>query len=124
MIIRTERTGFEWLYSIYYIRPERGPKMAEKDSNVSSSGRKKKLPSMEELIEQGKQLLGDPKRKRKPVHYEFSTDPTTGRRNCKNTYSPGKYSTAGRKNRLTVDPGEATITIHDCDYGNTCFYLC
>ncbi len=65
--------------------------MAEKQSGIhasSSSAKKKKLHSIEELIQQGKDHLGERKRKRKPVHYVFSNDPTTGRRNCKNTYKP------------------------------------
>ena len=64
--------------------------MAAHCGNVANA-RKKKLPSMDELLEQGNAILEKGKR-RKPLHYEFSTDPTTGRRNCKNSYDPNYYN--------------------------------
>ncbi|CAB4035198.1 Hypothetical predicted protein, partial [Paramuricea clavata] len=54
--------------------------------------RKKKLPSMDRLIEQGKNILGKGKKRRRLLHYEYSTDPSTGRRNCKNTYNSKYYN--------------------------------
>ena len=51
--------------------------MAAHCGNVADA-RKKKLPSMDELLEQGKAILEKGKKRRKPLHYEFSTDPTTG----------------------------------------------
>ena len=65
--------------------------MASPCENVVKS-RKKKLPSMDKLLEQGKAILEKGKKRRKPLHYEFSTDPTTGRRNCKNSYDPKYYN--------------------------------
>jgi hypothetical protein len=91
--------------------------MAEKQSGVNaySSAKKKKLPSIKELIQQGKDHLGERKRKRKPVHYEFSNDPTTGRRNCKNTYTPRGPNSRSREiiaqsvgdTSAFYDPGES-----------------
>ena len=65
--------------------------MAAHCGNVAN-GRKKKLPSMDELFEQGKAILEKGKKRRKPLHYECSTDPTIGRRNCKNSYDPKYYN--------------------------------
>ena len=48
------------------------------------------LPSMDQLLGiKAKEMLdrGAGATKRKPVYYEFSTDPVTGFRNCKGTYS-------------------------------------
>ena len=43
---------------------------------------------MEELISKGKEFLGTGRKKpRKKTHYEFRTDPTTGIRSNKGTYS-------------------------------------
>ena len=43
---------------------------------------------MEELISKGKEFLGIGRKKpRKKTHYEFRTDPTTGIRSNKGTYS-------------------------------------
>jgi hypothetical protein len=47
---------------------------------------------MDRLIEQGKNILGKGKKRRRPLHYEYSTDPSTGRRNCKNTYNSKYYN--------------------------------
>ena len=42
---------------------------------------------MEELIKQSKELLATLKKKRKPVCFEFSTDPDPGVRSNKGTYT-------------------------------------
>ena len=42
---------------------------------------------MAELINKSKELLGLNKKRRKRAHYEYSTDPVTGLRNNKGTYS-------------------------------------
>lgn len=42
---------------------------------------------MDSLILESKALLS---KERKASHLEFSSDPVTGRRNCKGTYSPTK----------------------------------
>ena len=54
---------------------------------TGSRRRKRKLPSVSELLNKSKEILNiGNKRKRKPVHYEFSTDPETGVRSNKGTY--------------------------------------
>lgn len=51
------------------------------------SHRKRKLPSMAELLDKGKELLGLTKKKgRKDRHYEYGRDPVSGLRNNKGTY--------------------------------------
>ena len=77
------------------------------------NGRKKKLPSMDKLLEQGKAILEKGKKRRKPLHYEFSTDPTTGRRNCKNSYDPKYYNCeSNNKNSCgTLSAGEYSDTM-------------
>ncbi len=65
--------------------------MAEEQNgifSVCSSSKKKRLPSIDQLIWEGDDLLREGKKKRKPLHYVFSNDPTTGQRNCKNTSKP------------------------------------
>lgn len=59
-------------------------------SNMAEEGenRKRKLPSMSELLSKGKELLSLSKRKqRKARQYEFASDPVSGLRNNKGTYS-------------------------------------
>ncbi|XP_028410581.1 uncharacterized protein LOC114533276 isoform X3 [Dendronephthya gigantea] len=58
----------------------------------AANARKKKLPSMDCLIRQGNDILEKRKKRRKPIHYEYSTDPKTGQRSCKNTYNPKYYN--------------------------------
>ena len=64
---------------------------SERELPCSSKGHRKhqreKLPSMEVLISQGKALLA---KKRKERHLEFSTDPVSGNRSYKGTYSSTK----------------------------------
>ena len=75
------------------------------------------MPSMAELINKSKELLGISKnKKRKPVHYEFSNDPVTGLRNNKGTYT-GQL----QKRRQDIPGGnsdDAETLELDCD-GNT-----
>ena len=77
---------------------------------ASSTARKKKLPSMEKLIEHGKEALGSNRKKqRKPVHYEYCSDPTTGWRNCKNTYMPRSLPS----NRLSQDQAKCSKSVSE-----------
>ena len=67
---------------------------------------KRKLPSMEELINMGKEFLGIGRKKPcKEKHYEFSTDPSTGIRNNKGTYS-GRLQ---KQRKQTYDDSNETL---------------
>ena len=67
---------------------------------------KRKLPSMEELISKGKEFLGIGRKKlREKTHYEFSTDPITGIRSNKGTYS-GRLQ---KKRKQTSDKSTETF---------------
>ena len=85
---------------------------------------KRKLPSMEELISKSKGFL---KKKHKPRHYEFGTDPVTGRRNNKGTYSgtpqrqPKKSCTSSAEIfELDVNEGKICLPCLFCLLSNRC----
>lgn len=80
---------------------------ANRGKLAPANTRKKKLPSIDRIIEEGKEILGKGKKRRRPLHYEYSTDPTTGRRNCKNTYNPKYY------NRDGVDTNISNINVEE-----------
>ena len=76
------------------------------DCNVVGFRRRKrrlqKLPSMGDLINKSKELLGiSGKKKRKTQHLEFSTDPVTGFRSNKGTYT-GQKGQRKRNSELDV----------------------
>ena len=74
---------------------------------------------MTELISKSKELLGfTKKRKRKPRHYEFATDPVTGFRNNKGTYT-GQAKTRRRDNSSTPETCESHV---ESDGGKCHYY--
>ena len=81
--------------------------------------KKEQLPSMDQLLGQAKEILdrGSRAKKRKPVHYEFSTDPVTGFRNCKGTYSAKSNSARRGRNQNLDDSADNSQDIHN---GKSC----
>ena len=59
-----------------------------------------KNTSMAELISRSKEFLGLTKKPRKQAHYEYSSDPVTGLRNNKGTYTGQVLK---RKKELSID---------------------
>lgn len=55
---------------------------------------------MAELISRSKEFLGLTKKPRKQAHYEYSSDPVTGLRNNKGTYTGQVLK---RKKELSID---------------------
>ena len=77
--------------------------------------RKGQLPSMDQLLGQAKEMLDrrSGAKKRKPVHYEFSTDPVTGFRNCKGTYSARSNSARRGRDQNLDDSAYNSQEIHN-----------
>ena len=75
--------------------------------------RKEKLPSIDTLISQSKAFL---KNKRKARHLEFSTDPVSGHRSCKGTYSAEKRQKQGFESTTSVNLSSAHHQLGICEF--------